>query len=370
MIKVENVKAFLAALALACKVTARASKSLPALATVRLTADGKGNVVTSATDLETWQLSRVPAEGELDVAVNAKALATVLKKLGKDPFTLAKGEKLEIRSGKRKLALDLFDVANLPETPAPDTKAVEFDKAKLYRDMAFVAASVSKDEYRRNLAAIHFECNGNIALMVTTDGHRLSKVMLAADAGRLTKDFNVPSNVATSMLETMKTANGSAPSVLLGCGDGYVAMVCGPHYVMGKVNDERFPPYDRVIPSYHEIEIQLDAADLRGAMDLSKAVNSRSYNETMVTFAPDGITVRAEGSDTGEVSETVAATYPEGFDESKVYPIGFNASYILDALKDRDGEITLRFTDALGPMSITGGSENPTAYSLVMPLRI
>jgi DNA polymerase-3 subunit beta len=366
-----NVKAFLSALMLAAKV-APAKSTMPALSQVRITAApeiGICRVVT--TDLRNSLRSAVPCadDGALDVAVNAKAILSLVKKLDSDPISLAVVDgKLSIQSGKRKLSIQTFPVADLPTVPTPAPTGITFDKPSFAKGFGFVESSASQDETRPHLAVVRVEYQGSSVKLVATDGHRLHVTTIngtgEADTGA---SPSVPAAGAGLILDLCKVSNGTAPTVTLGHAADYTTFTAGPHVLVTQDQESRFPPYDRVMPHAFDVSLSCDVEALRGALDLCKSIAEDRNNGMKVALMERGLVISAENAETGTVSEEIATSYlHHGGRETK---IGFNAGYILDAIKGRSGAVTLKFGDELDPMAVEY-NDDTESMAVVMPLRL
>lgn len=377
MITIQNVKLFLSALTLAAKIAVnKKAKIMPGLAAVRLTVNEDGNLVTLATDLVTWQRSTLeicnPQDSAMDIAVNAKALLAVIKKL-KDLGDISlgtDGNKLAIRNGRRKISLDLCEDA-LPTMETPAFYAVTFDKAHFSEALSFAARTISSDaDYRRHLTCLHVEGRSVGARLVSTDGHRLSKVDARGESGYLNGDMDIPGGTVAAMERSIAQTNGNAPKVTLLRSDKYAGLSVGPHYVMGALESIDYPPYEKVIPSWSDVELTADVEDVRGAFDLASSIHTGTKRAALAFHPTDNtMDVSSYDTDTGEIRESLHVQYTKGQDVAPDLEVGFNVAYILDAVKGRKGAISLAFRDDTGPVSITGGMDNATALSLVMPLR-
>jgi DNA polymerase III subunit beta len=369
---IQNVKLFLSALALSCKVADQKS-SMPALATVRLQ-NTAGVCRVVSTDLYVTLISTVPVAEDTgtDCAVNAKGLATAVKKLGSDTgIDLAMDAgKLVIRSGARKLALSTFPVADLPAEPSPTSRGIDLDKPAFTRALSYVESMASQDETRQHLSVVHTELDGATVKLVSTDGHRLALTSVTGTGGGTDGTVELPAPAARVILDVCKASNGAAPVCRLGFFGDLSTFTCGPHTVIAKNQDTRFPPYERVIPGYHDLVVRTDAGAVYEAMDLAKAMAEKGSNYgAAISFRPEAMVIGTEAVDTGTTSEEVPVSYDKGEESDRDLKVGFNADYFLDALKGRTGAITLGLGRDLDPCVVRFDAD-PDTFCVIMPLRL
>lgn len=367
---IRNVKAFLSAIALACRV-ADSKATMPALSQVRLQAS-EGVCKVVSTDLDTTLISEVSVDTETptDTAVNAKALVTVLKKLDSAvPIEVGvESDKLLLRSGPRQLRLDTFPVTDLPVTPAPTSRGIYMDKPTLARSLGFVESMASTEDYMPHLCVVHLEYNDATMRMVSTDGHRLAVASVTGTRGG-TEDGTVelPARAARIMLEVCKASNGAAPDCRLGYHDTRSTFTCGPHTVIAKNADTTFPPYEHVIPRFHDFVVRTDAAALYAAMDLVRSMAEKGNYGAEVGFKPGFMVLSAMYPEMGQISEEVIVSYDTG-KEDLAFKTGFNTNYFLDALKNRTGAITVGLGREMDP-GVVRFVDDPDTFCLIMPMR-
>ena len=241
---------FLRGLYLAPGIADRKS-TLPILANVLLRTEGKDRLLCGATDLtvtHAGQLSaKVEKEGGLTVA--ARQLYEIVKGLPDDEVRVRRTEQnwAEIRSGKvefKVVGMADRDYPKLPSVQEAETFKVE--SATLREMIAKTIFSVSPDETRQHLSGVLFESDGTTARMVSTDGHRLSKVGRAT-AGRAQAGEGVliPRKGVLELRRAIETRE--APCAI-GVYQGNFVLKADDVSLSVKLIDGQFPPYDQVIP--------------------------------------------------------------------------------------------------------------------------
>ena len=116
----------------------------------------------------------------------ARQLYEIVKGLPDDEVRVRRTDQnwAEIKAGKVEFKVVGMSDRDYPKLPAiQEAQTFKVDSAVLRDMIAKTIFSVSLDETRQHLAGVLFESDGATARMVSTDGHRLSKVVAAA-AGR------------------------------------------------------------------------------------------------------------------------------------------------------------------------------------------
>ena len=134
-----------------------------------------------------------------------------------------------------------------PKLPAiQEAETFKVDSAVLRDMIAKTIFSVSLDETRQHLAGVLFESDGTTARMVSTDGHRLSKVSRPMPGGpKLATGVLIPRKGIVELRRAIETRE--APCAI-GVHQGNFVLKADDVGISVKLIDGQFPPYDQVIP--------------------------------------------------------------------------------------------------------------------------
>ena len=154
--------------------------TMPVLVNVLLEADQK-KLKVFATDLEVSLTDEVAAQVNQPgkVAVSAKNLFEIAKKLSDGPIQLTKKENnwLQIKQGKYLSKIIGVSSEDYPVFPTYNPQSFNKIEAKTLKEMIDKTIySVSNDETRYHLNGVFFEISKNGLRMVATDGHRMSLI--------------------------------------------------------------------------------------------------------------------------------------------------------------------------------------------------
>src|SRR5678816_3853022 len=171
---------FLRGLRLAQGIADRKS-TMPMLANVLLRTQGKNQLLVAATDLNVSRTAELKctATTEGGITLGAKNLYELIANAPGDDITLKRADNswAEIRAGKVTYRIVGMPDRDFPKVPdhreAPFT---DVEPAVVREMIDRTLFSVCNDETRFHLNGVLFESNGSNARMVSTDGHRLSKV--------------------------------------------------------------------------------------------------------------------------------------------------------------------------------------------------
>lgn len=350
--------------------------------------DGKFEVYAVSTkDTPTDLLQWIPVENEYhddfecEFAVEEGEWTIALKDLA--PLKSVKKGKVLIESGESKVTFTAGGISvpayawegayggynfGLPDT-IPEPRASLPISTEDCAGFAFVALALSLDETRPDFMGAKVQ-DGSL---VSTDGHRLHRFILRSkythnpDGKGITRILspNLVNFIAGGIAGTLHEAYQAGAT-----GEAWHTLEADSLRLRAKEHPGRFPDFTKVFPCLNDnMAAKIDAAALANAVKPLCA--GWKASTLIITQGADGwhLTCRPMGRCKVEPRESIFHT------DAKNLPnlaLGVNASYLLDALKGRDGEITFGCVDADSPMWF-GEWESGNIYgtgAIVMPMEV
>lgn len=365
-LKIEKA-ALLQGLYLAQGISDRKS-TMPILANVLLRTDGRDKLFVAATDLNITVTAELPCKVEIEggLTVGARHLHEIVKSLPGESLLLRRTDNnyAEIHAGK--VDYKVVGMADRDYPKLPNHREVEMHKVDgaTLRDMvAKTFFSISTDETRYHLNGVLFESDGKVAKMVSTDGHRLSKVERPLDGGlQLKQGIIIPRKGLAEIRRALENASQQAE---LGVQGGHLFVRVSEVALSVKLIEAQFPPYDQVIPKEND---KVATCPRLALLEALRRISIMSSDKTWgVKFSLDKriLKVTSDNPDLGEAHEELDVSY-----QGSPLTIGFNAKYFIELLAEMDGdEVKLELNGELDP-----GLVRPTSgmsyLGVVMPMRI
>ncbi|CAN98334.1 DNA polymerase III subunit beta [Sorangium sp. So ce327] len=360
-----------------CQGVADKKSAMPALANVLLAAEGNA-VRVAATDLYLGVTGQTHADIKTGgtVAVPARDLLERVKAMPDGPIQITTTEgahtSLKAVGSPRRYTLPGLPGSEFPQLPAPavDAPSLELPVEQLALLITRTHFSISTDETRAHVNSALFEWAGDRVRMVTTDGHRLSKMEATVSGSSATATMLIPLKAITELRRLAEEARAEKETPMVAItqsGPNAFFNIAGMQFSV-KLVDAQFPPYQQVIPSVTERSVRAPRVAFAEALRaIALAANDRTGG-VKLSIAPGTLRITSESPDTGAGFDEVAVDYsgPE-------VTIGFNAKYFLDVLASIDDEeVILGISGELDPAVIRPGSEsNQQSYvAVIMPMRI
>lgn len=358
-----------------CQGVADKKSAMPVLANVLLAADGNALRV-AATDLYLAVSGQTAAEivSAGSVAVPAKDLLERVKAMPDGPIqvTAREGAQTIIKAvgSPRRYTLHGMPGSEFPQLPKPaaDAPSLELPVGLLSRLIARTHFSISTDETRAHVNSALFEWAGNRVRMVTTDGHRLSKMEATLEGTSATATMLIPLKAIHELKRLADGAEKDVASVTITQSGPNAFFAVGGMVFSVKLVDAQFPPYQQVIPASSDRNIRAPRAPFADALRAVSLAASDRTGGVKLTVTPRALRITSESPESGNGFDEVPIDY-----EGAEVTVGFNAKYFLDVLGAIDSdEIILGVSGELDPAVLRPVGE-PAAegyVAVIMPMRI
>lgn len=360
-----------------CKGVADKKSAMPALANVLLAAEGS-TLRVAATDLYLGVTGQTQAEVKTSgsVAVPAKDLLERVRAMPDGPIQITTSEAsqttLKAVGSPRRYTLPGIPGSEFPQlpAPAPDAPRLELPVDLLGLLIARTHFSISTDETRAHVNSALFEWAGDRVRMVTTDGHRLSKMEATVAGSSATATMLIPLKAIAELrrlAEESRAEKESQTVSITQSGPNAFFSIAGMQFSV-KLVDAQFPPYQQVIPAMTERSVHVPRLSFDDALRaISLAANDRTGGVKLSVLSGK-LRITSESPDTGNGFDELVVDY-----QGPEITIGFNAKYFRDVLGSVDGEeIVLGISGELDPAVLRpGGESNHQDYvAVIMPMRI
>ncbi|MBI4699553.1 MAG: DNA polymerase III subunit beta [Deltaproteobacteria bacterium] len=359
-----------------CQGVADRRSTMPVLANVLLTAEG--NVLhVAATDLYVSVSGGLDAEVERagSIAVPAREMYERVNAMPDGPVRITVSETATIvikaTASARRYTLHGLPGADFPALPRPEEEAVRLvlPVQTLGRLIARTHFSISPDETRSHLNSALFECASGLVRMVSTDGHRLSKMEMEIEEHEASATMLVPLKAIKELRRLSDEAAGSGEegSVTISQAGPNAFFELGGIQFSVKLVDAQFPPYEQVIPSTSERVVRTSRLQLLDALKAVKLAASDRTKGVKLSLAQNALHITSESPESGSGFDEVSIDY-----EGPEMCVGFNAEYLMDVLTAiDDDEVTLGLTGELDPAVLRPATKTDDRYvAVVMPMRV
>lgn len=319
------------------------------------------------------------------ILVPGRKLNEILKALGKT-------EKITFNSNEDTFEIDLItdfgtykmkglnndEYIELPELfesneDISDSSVV--DKALIPKDDVIrladkTAFAVSNDDFRPAMTGVLFQFRGNFLNAVSTDSYRLVKSTYNTDAGLLPDDLDII--IPSRTMDILKKADDEVHFSFIKNNDKvtHIKFKVGSTIYISRIIDEKFPPYESVIPSSNSIFVSINKNQLQSALKRVAIFANEITKQIKVKIDSTEMVLTAQDIDSGTKADEKINCNLDG----TPVEIGFNYKFLEEAIShintSDEGDIILTLSESNKPALLMPEKDSKDLLMLIMPVRL
>ena len=340
-------------------------QTMPILGHV-LVSGSSGEITITATDLEVQISSKFKANISEDflITLPGRKLFDILRSLGNTELELSSdNDTILLKTAKSKFSLQQLPSNEFPlfdNTEGEQTFSIKQQTlSDIFNKTQFAMA---QQDVRFYLNGLLLEINPESLNVVGTDGHRLAKTTTTLDKKSITEQSCiVPRKAIQELTRSLSDEKECKVSLV----DNQASFSFSQVSLTTKLIDGTFPDYNRVIPAETTTNIMLDTKILKPALQRVSILANEKFRGVRIDIDNNKIIISSENPEQEQAVEDIDID-----DTSVKLSIGFNVSYLIDAVNACSGElVTLGVNDENTSALITDPSDPNTKY-VVMPMRL
>ncbi len=356
--------------------------TLPILANVLLRKAGTQlTCITSDLEIQIKTQAELGGDdGHFSTTVGARKLGDILRALPAEQQVslTATGNKLTLQGGKSRFTLQTLPAEDFPLV----NESVEFGPIfsvpqKTLRTLIHqVHFAMAVHDIRYYLNGILFIAEGQTLTLVATDGHRLALAQAPVNEPVPNRqEVILPRKTVLELQRLLKgddkatgKANedsGATPHIEMRFASNQAKFSFSGLEFVTKLVEGKFPDYNRVIPKNHKQHVMLGRVPLLAALQRAAILTSEKFKGVRVNLEAGTLRIGANNAEQEEAQEELEVDY-----DGPAIDIGFNVTYLIDALNNLDSEtlrIELQDNSASALFTVP---ELPGFKYVVMPMRI
>ena len=342
--------------------------TLPILANVLIRKTGSALQLTTS-DLEIQ--IRTTAElngdaGNFTTTVGARKLIDILRTMPSDQTVSLESNqnKLILKGGKSRFTLQSLPAEDFPlvQEAANFGPSFSVPQKTLKELLHQVSFAMAVHDIRYYLNGILFVAEGKQLSLVATDGHRLAFASAMLDVEVPRQEVILPRKTVLEMQRLLSDKEGAIEMQFAGNQAKFT--FDGMEFVT-KLVEGKFPDYNRVIPKNHKNTITMGRTALLATLQRTAILTSEKFKGVRLNLEPGVLRVASSNAEQEEAVDELEIDY-----NGDAIEIGFNVTYLIDALTNMDQDmVQVDLADSNSSALITI-PENTTFKYVVMPMRI
>ena len=342
--------------------------TLPVLANVLIRKTG-GSLQLTTSDLEIQIRTTAELDGDagnFTTTVGARKLIDILRTMPSDQTVSLESNqsKLILKGGKSRFTLQTLPAEDFPLVQEAAAFGPSFSvPQKTLKDLLQqVSFAMAIHDIRYYLNGILFVAEGKQLSLVATDGHRLAYASATLDIEVPRQEVILPRKTVLEMQRLLSDKEGAIEMQF--ASNQAKFSFDGMEFVT-KLVEGKFPDYNRVIPKNHKNTITLGRTALLATLQRTAILTSEKFKGVRLNLEPGVLRVASSNAEQEEAVDELEIDYA-----GDAIEIGFNVTYLIDALTNMDQDmVQIDLADSNSSALITI-PDNTTFKYVVMPMRI
>jgi len=341
-------------------------QTLPVLANLLLTVDDSSDnneLTLTGTDQEvelSARTSLLQIEELGEITVPARKLLEICRSLPESAVLDFRidGNRLVVESGRFKSHLATLPVIDFPLVEIED-EAIGFGlSAKaLHGLLVKTSFAMAQQDVRYFFNGLLIETMPNQVRFVATNGQRLATSYLEdIQTGQDKRQFIVPRKAVSELFRLVP--DDVELHVELRFSSNHLQVRCGDARLTTKLIDATYPDYSRAIPDRGDKVLVGDRQDIKEALIRTAILSNEMYQNVRLMLESGKLEMHANNPLQEEAEESVSVDY-----NGAALEIGFNVSYLIDALSVISGEkVEIAFSDSNNACLLASPDDINTIY--------
>ena len=331
------------------------------------------NLKISASNQETFinitlEIGSKGNNGTIAIPVGRLLEITSSLKENQIEISLLEENKMEIKTSSGKFSITGQNYQEFPPNPIMnESVSLSFDMKSFVEIIDFTKTSVSKDDLKPALQGVLLKINTSQILGVSTDGHRLSRIIIKNNNDQ-PKEYEII--VPIKFLTLLNSFIDKNDNIELEISENYISVSYKNQTIFSKIIKDSYPDYEKVIPLDNNKQLTINKNDLIDAIKRVSIFSNRSTKQITLKINKTETRIQTEDAENAASGKEIISSL---FNHDEELKIGFNANFILEALNNIDNkEVTIFLNGPLSAAIIAekDKTEEKDKLLLLMPIRL
>ncbi len=356
----------------------------PILANILLTADqGTNKISLTGFDLNLGIQTSFDANVKNSGAITipSKLLSDIVNKLPSEtPVSIEVDENSDnilIKSDRGSFNLKGIPSDDYPNLPFVESgTSLNIDPSSFLKALKLTIFASSNDDSKQLLTGVNFTFKKKYLESASTDGHRLSVVLIGNEES-VEDNENVSLNeenlsvtIPTRSLreiEKLLTLRSSENSIKLFYDKGQVVFISANHIITTRTLEGTYPNYSQLIPDDFSKFFTFNTKRLTEALERIAILADQQSSVVKIKLEQNDLAfISADAQDIGSANESIPVTY-----SGEKFDIAFNVRYLLEGLRVISCEKVILKCNLSTTPAVFVPEDNLNSFTyLVMPVQV
>ncbi|MGB3918796.1 DNA polymerase III subunit beta [Thiothrix litoralis] len=323
------------------------------------------------TDLELEIATHTPimdgADGE--ITLPARKLADICKSLAAESIVnleVQEDKRARVTSGRSR-----FELATLPASEFPELEDIgevhtlELPENTLKHLLESAAFAMANQDVRYYLNGLLLEVNPDGVRTVATDGHRLSLCFhnFEMTGVEQSRQLIIPRKGVLELSRLLR--NDCQVPLQIQSSQNHLRVQLDNLRFTTKLVDGRYPDYRAAVPGGGQIQVDLDRKAFKDMLNRVAILSNEKFRGVRLSLSENRLKVEANNPEQEVATDELDVHYT-----GKDFSIGFNVTYLLDAVNHLSGETLRLHCNSPESSVLLTDPDDETVRNVIMPIRL
>lgn len=328
-------------------------------------------ILLRGTDLELEISVHAPvmdgANGE--ITLPARKFADICKSLPPESIInleVQADNRARITSGRSR-----FELATLPASEFPElddigeVQTFELPENILKHLLERTAFAMANQDVRYYLNGMLMEVTSEGIRTVSTDGHRLALCFHSAqeNSNNKTQQLIIPRKGVLELARLLRS--DSQVPVQVQTSQNHLRVQLDNLRFTSKLIDGRYPDYRAAIPGDGQIQVDIDRKTFKEMLGRVAILSNEKFRGVRLTLSENLLEVQAHNPEQEMASDELDVSY-----SGAEFSIGFNVTYLLDAVNHLQGDTLRLFCNSPESSALMTDPDDDSVRNVIMPIRL
>ncbi|WML89065.1 DNA polymerase III subunit beta [Thiothrix lacustris] len=304
-----------------------------------------------------------------EITLPARKLADICKSLPAESIVnieVQNDKRARVTSGRSR-----FELATLPATEFPeledigDVHTLSLPENLLKHLLESVAYAMANQDVRYYLNGLLLEVNSDGIRTVATDGHRLSLCFhtMAMPGVEQSRQLIIPRKGVLELSRLLR--NDCQVPLQLQSSQNHLRVQLDNLRFTSKLVDGRYPDYRAAVPGGGQIQVDLDRKTFKDTLSRVAILSNEKFRGVRLSLSENRLKIEANNPEQEVATDELDVHY-----SGKDFSIGFNVTYLLDAVNHLSGETLRLHCNSPESSVLLTDPDDETVRNVIMPIRL
>lgn len=320
-------------------------------------------------ELEIATHSPIMSGSDGETTLPARKLADICKSLPSESIVnieLQEDNRAHVSAGRSRFELTTLPASEFPELEdIGELQSFTLPENQLKHLLERTAFAMANQDVRYYLNGMLLETSAEGIRTVATDGHRLASCLVTQESNGIVSihQFIIPRKGVLELSRLLRS--DSQVPVQVHSSQNHLRVQLDNLRFTSKLVDGRYPDYRAAVPNGGRIQVDIDRKAFKEVLGRVAILSNEKFRGVRLTLENNLLQVQSHNSEQEVATDELDVAYT-----GDTFNIGFNVTYLLDAVNHLQGETLRLCCNSPESSALMIDPDDDTIRNVIMPIRL